>query len=137
MIRYHIALAILIASVSFSSPATAQYGGTSSLTHVVSATIFPRVKTRVSPPTASSGLGLRVTATQSYVVSIKAVASETTAGPIVRWSSSAKGEFEPLTSADTVLVAGQRSSTVDTAVFFRDPRPAAGESTVYLTVSAP
>ena len=156
MIRYRDALvAILIAGASFSSPAAAQHGEMSkSLTHVVSATIAPRVKTRVSPlslssgasapavnvtrtQATSSGLGLTVNATQAWVLSIKASASQRAAAPTLRWSSSPKGEFKALTSADTVLVAGQRSSSADTAIFFRDARPTDGDSTVFLTISAP
>jgi hypothetical protein len=68
---------------------------------------------------------------------MKANASRRAAAPTLLWSSSPKGEFEALTSADTVVAAGQRSSSADTAIFFRDARPADGDSTVLLTVSAP
>ena len=140
----------------FSRPAAAQYGDNSmSLTHVVSVTVPSRVKVRLSPLSLSSGssapaavkvtrqahagIGVSVRASQSWVLSIKAVSSKrAAAGSPLRWSSSPKGEYKPLTSADTVLVAGDRTeSSADTAVFFRDAKPTDADSTVFLTVAAP
>lgn len=142
MIQFRSALAaIVIGSAAFSRPAMAQYGErTKSMTHVVSATIAPRVKTRLAPAQqhASNGIGLSVIATQAWVLSIKAGPSKSEATPQIRWASSPKGEFKPLPSTDTVLVAGNRSeSPADTALFFRDTHIAGTDNTVLLTVSAP
>jgi len=158
MIRFRSGLvAIVIGGAMFSRPATAQHRDNSmSLTHVVSVTVPSRVKVMLSPlslssgssaptavkvtrqPHAASGIGVSVRATQSWVLSIKAVSSKRAAGSPLRWSSSPKGEYKALTSADTVLVAGDRSqSSTDTAVFFRDAKPTDADSTVFLTVAAP
>jgi hypothetical protein len=158
-----LSLAMLVGSAMLSRPAAAQHGNVSkSLMHVVSVTIAPRVKVELSPVSymsshsapaavkltsnqgAAEGLALSVHATQSWVLSMKSRAS----APItrvskLRWSSSPHGELTPITSADTVLVAGKPSaSPADTAVFFSTAQhlgaPASSdEAAVVLTVSAP
>jgi hypothetical protein len=157
-----LSFAILVGGV-ISHPAAAQYGNVSkSLMHVVSVSIAPRVKVELSPVSHLSshsdstvvrltsnrgdaqGLALSVRATQSWVLSMKSRASSPVARDSkLRWSSSPRGEFTPVTSADTVLVAGTPSaSSADTAVFFsaaqRLSAPAnSDEAAVILTVTAP
>jgi hypothetical protein len=153
-------VAMLIGGALFSRPAAAQYGDNSmSLTHVVTVTVPSRVKVRLSPLSMSSGtsapaavkvsqshsatgIGLSVRATKAWVLSIRAVSgSKRAAGSPLHWSSSPKGEYKALTSADTVLVAGDRTeSSADTAVFFQNAKGSSSndaDSTIFLTVAAP
>ena len=158
-----LALAILVGGASLSRPAVAQHGNVpKNLMHVVSVTIAPRVKVQLSPVSLMSshsapaavkltshqgsaeGLAVSVHATQPWVLSMKSSASaEVARVSKLRWSSSPRGEFTPITSADTVLVAGKPSaSPADTAVFFSGAQrlgaPASSdEAAVVLTVSAP
>jgi hypothetical protein len=158
-----LSLAILVGCAMFARTAAAQYGNRSqSLMHVVSVTIPPRVKVALSPVSlvsshsapaavklrsnqdATEGLALSVHSTRSWALSMKSSASAHVARDSkLRWSSSPRGEFTPIASADTVLVAGQASaSPTDTAVFFRagqreGAQVNSDEAAVILTVSAP
>lgn len=134
-------VAILAGGAVFSHSAAAQHGdGSKSLTHVVSVTIGPRVKVKVSPlsmlasrsvpgavkvtavQASSNGLALTVHANQSWVLSIKsAAAADGPRGSTLHWSGSQAGRFS--------------------TVFFRDAAKAGTSTTrdhaVVLTVSAP
>ncbi|MEX2109347.1 MAG: hypothetical protein WD802_01915 [Gemmatimonadaceae bacterium] len=158
-----LSMAMLVGGAMLSHPAAAQHGNVSkSLMHVVSVTIAPRVRVELtpvsqmsshSPPAAvkltsnrgaAEGLALSVRATQSWVLSMKSRASSPVARDSkLRWSSSPRGEFTPVTSADTVLAAGTPSaSSADTAVFFSAAQRLSAsansdETAVILSVTAP
>ena len=153
-------IGILIGGILPVLPAAAQSGnGTSSLTHVVSVTIAPRVKVQVSALSLSSrniaaavkvtanqsaldGLALRVHANQAWVLAIKsAPTAESSTRSKLLWSTGSTSEFTPVSAADSRLAAGSASAVpLDTTVVFRDSSRRGSETAdqaVVLTVSAP
>ena len=151
-------MAVLAGAVALSLPAAAQTrNGSSSLTHVVSVTIAPRVKVQVSPlsmvprnvPAAvkvaasqgtTNGLALTVHANQAWVLAIKSADADAPRRSKLQWSNSAAGRFTAISAADSLLASGTGSAApVDTAVVFRDTAKGSsnGDQAVVLTVSAP
>ena len=161
MVRFpRVLMSVLGVGSLLAIPSAAQTGtGTSSLTHVVSVTIAPRVKVRVSAlslsprnvhaavrvtaaDAATSGLALTVHANQAWVLAIKSAPNvEASPRTMLLWSNSPTGRFTPISSADSPLVSGTGSAApVDTTVVFRDPsqrRSVTAEQAVVLTVTAP
>lgn len=151
-------IAVLVGAAALAQPAAAQSrNGSSSLTHVVSVTIGPRVKVQVSPlsmvprnvPTAvrvaasqsaSNGLALTVHANQAWVLAIKSPNADASRRSKLLWSNSAAGQFTAISAADSLLASGTGSSApVDTTVVFRGTATSsstAGQAVV-LTISAP
>ncbi len=147
---------ILMAGALFSRPAAAQIRGSSSLTHVVSVTVPPRVKVKVSSismtpsravpaavkvtaaPASTSGLALSVHANQAWVLSVSAPAARSTTASKVLWSGTETGRFTAITPGDAPLAAGTQSpAAVDTTAYFRGPASAPSAVPVVLTVSSP
>jgi len=151
-------IAVLVGAGALALPAAAQSrSGSSSLTHVVSVTIAPRVKVQVSPlamvtgnvpaavrvaasQSATNGLALMVHANQAWVLAIKSAKADAPRRSKLLWSNSAAGRFTAISAADSLLASGTGSAVpVDTAVVFRDTAKGSstGDQAVVLTVSAP
>jgi len=144
---------LVLGSALVSRPAIAQ--SSSSLTHVVSVTVPPRVKVLVgnaapaiqsavrvsSTQTATDGLSLSVSATQSWTLSIGSAASKSH----LQWSHAQTSGFASVNGNDTTIASGTISQAPTAAtVFFRnaivgassDRNGTDGSDTVTLTVAA-
>ena len=142
---------LMLASALVSRQAVAQ--SSSSLTHVVSVTVPPRVKVQVSnaapmvqsavtvssTQTATNGLSLSVRATQSWTLSIGSKTSKSR----LQWSNSQTSSFASVNGNDTMIAAGTNSQIPAAAtVYFRNAvvtnsdSDAVGSDTVTLTVAA-
>lgn len=144
---------LVLGSALVSRPAVAQ--SSSSLTHVVSVTVPPRVKVQVSnaapvvqsavrvssTQTATDGLSLSVSATQSWTLSIGSAARKSH----LQWSHAQTSGFASVNGTDTTIASGTISQAPTAAtVFFRNTiagassdRSSTDESdTVTLTVAA-
>ena len=142
---------LVLASALVSRHAVAQ--SSSSLTHVVSVTVPPRVKVQVtnvapmvqsavmvsSTQTATNGLSLSVRATQSWTLSIGSAGSKLR----LQWSASQTSGFASVSGNDTTIASGTNSQIPAAAtVFFRNATATASDSntvgseTVTLTVAA-
>jgi hypothetical protein len=143
---------LVLGSALVSRQAVAQ--SSSSLTHVVSVTVPPRVKVQVSNapamPTAvrvastqstTNGLSLSVSATQSWTLSIGSSASKSN----LQWSRAQASGFASVNGAETTIASGTISQApTDATVFFRntvsgvasDRSGTAGSDTITLTVAA-
>lgn len=153
-------IAALVGVAALSLPAAAQSrNGSSSLTHVVSVTIAPRVKVQVSPlsmaprnvPAAvkvaashgtTNGLALTVHANHAWVLAIKSASNaDAPRRSRLLWSNSAAGQFTAISATDSLLASGTGSAApVDTTVVFRDASQSgsrAADQAVVLTVTAP
>ncbi len=149
-------LAIIVGSAIISSAAVAQRRASSSLTHIVSVTVPPRVKVRVASfsPTSTSavrtgsvtpatqGLSLNVSATQAWALSIGSNPSSDRSA--VRWSLEPGTGFSKLTSSTIRIASGSLGDPRAATVFFRNVIDAAstdnrdqGGPPVVLTISAP
>jgi hypothetical protein len=107
-------LAIVIGSAMISRAAVAQ-GSSSSLTHVVSVTVPPRVKVQVAPST--QGLSLNVSATQAWVLSIGSNPSAQQ-NSNVRWSLESGAGFSKLTSSQVRIASGTLAVDPTAATLF-------------------
>ena len=142
---------LVLASALVSRQAAAQ--SSSSLTHVVSVTVPPRVKVQVtnavpmvqsavvvsSTQSATSGLSLSVRATQAWTLSISSASSKSH----LQWSNSQTSSFANINGNDTMIAAGTNSQIPAAAtVFFRNATASASDSNavgsdaVMLTVAA-
>jgi len=140
---------LMLASALVSRQAVAQ--SSSSLTHVVSVTVPPRVKVQVSnavpmvqnavtvssTQTATNGLSLSVRATQSWTLSIGSASSKSR----LQWSASQTSGFASVSGNDTTIASGTNSQIPAAAtVFFRNADTSesntVGSETVTLTVAA-
>jgi hypothetical protein len=142
---------LVLASALVSRQAAAQ--SSSSLTHVVSVTVPPRVKVQVtnavpmvqgavvvsSIQSATSGLSLSVRATQSWTLSIGSASGNSH----LQWSNSQTSSFAKVSGNDTTIASGTNSQIPAAAtVFFRNAKAsdsdssAVGSDTVTLTVAA-
>jgi spore coat protein U-like protein len=142
---------LVLGSALVSRQAVAQ--SSSSLTHVVSVTVPPRVKVQVSnapamqtavkvssTQTATAGLSFTVSATQSWTLSIGSSARKSH----LQWSRAQTSGFASVNGAETMIASGTISRTpTDATVFFRDAVSGAasdngnaGSDTITLTVAA-
>ncbi|HMI49504.1 MAG TPA: hypothetical protein VK481_12575 [Gemmatimonadaceae bacterium] len=144
---------LVLGSALISRPAIAQ--SSSSLTHVVSVTVPPRVKVQVSnatpvvqsavkvssTQTATDGLSLSISATQSWTLSIGSAASKSQ----LQWSHAQTSGFASVNGDTTTIASGMIAQGPTAAtVFFRDaPANASsdrnskdGSDTIMLTVAA-
>jgi hypothetical protein len=136
-------------------PAFAQ-SGSSSLTHLVTVTVPPRVKVQVnsvapvavvqsalrasSVQAATDGLSLSISATQSWTLSIGSVAKTSS----LQWSHDRTSGFVKVSGNDSTIASGALSQDPTAAVvFFRDSAAKVssnqsndGPETVVLTVVA-
>jgi hypothetical protein len=151
-------LALVLGSAMISRAAAGQRGATSSLTHILTVTVPPRVKVQVasfSPASISAvnggntnpstqGLSLNVSATQAWVLSIGSNPSSD-APSKVRWSLEAGTGFSKLTSSQVRIASGTIGGDSRPAnVFFRNVLEAATKNSldqngppVVVTMSAP
>ena len=144
---------LVLGSALVSRPAIAQ--SSSSLTHVVSVTVPPRVRVQVSnaapaiqsavrvssTQTATDGISLSVSATQSWTLSIGSAASKSH----LQWSHAQTSGFAMVNGNDTTIASGTISQAPTAAtVFFRnaivgassDRNSTDGSDTVTLSVAA-
>src|ERR1700741_5454399 len=128
--------AIILASALLSRSAAAQHGGSVSLTHTVTVTVPPRVKVqvgnapvaasavRVSGQPSTSGLALRINATQPWTLSIGASGKTQ-----LQWSRDGQSGYSALTTRDEVVASGVLSQIPTSAnVFGRPVGPGSGDS---------
>lgn len=149
---------LALGTAIISRPAIAQHGSSTSLTHVVTVTVPPRVKIQVARVAASvattvgvsankgavEGLALSVSATRDWVLSIGSSAASRRSH--VQWSLNGNTGFSTVTHGQVNIASGSLSSDPRAAtLFFRNTSAAAqsvsgqagdGEP-VILTVSAP
>jgi hypothetical protein len=97
------------------SRAAVAQGSSSSLTHVVSVTVPPRVKVQVAPST--QGLSLNVSATQAWVLSIGSNPSAQQ-NSNVRWSLESGAGFSKLTSSQVRIASGTLAVDPTAATLF-------------------
>ena len=147
--------AIVIGAGIFARPVRAQTPASSSLTHVVSVTVPPRVRVQVgqiplqrtavklsSSSPIAGGLGLSISATQPWVLSIAAAGSD--ARSLVQWSVDQSAGYATLTSTPTSVASGGVRSAAPTGanVFFRQSaaqshRGGEENASIVLLVAAP
>jgi hypothetical protein len=145
-------MAIILGTALVSRGAVAQ--SSVSLTHVVTVTVPPRVKVQVSnvvpaaqttatvlssKQTATGGLALSVSATQSWTLSINSAGKTSN----LQWSHDRSSGFASIGGGDAMVASGELSQIPTAAtVFFRNAgesvrNAADGSDTVTLTVAAP
>lgn len=128
---------LVLGSALVSSHAVAQRGSSSSLTHMVSVTVPPRVKVQVSNAalavqsgvagssvqTTINGLAVSIRATQSWTLSISSKATKSN----IRWSHEQTSGFAKMGGRDAMVASGTISQVPAAAtVYFRND--AANES---------
>jgi len=144
---------LVLGCALISRPAFAQSGSSSSLTHLVTVTVPPRVKVNVNSVTpvaqsalrassvqaATDGLSLSISATQSWTLSIGS-ATKTSS---LQWSHDRTSGFAKVSGNDSTIASGTISQAPTAAVvFFRDAagassnRSSEGSEAVVLTVVA-
>ncbi len=145
---------LVLGCALISRPAFAQSGSSSSLTHLVTVTVPPRVKVNVNSVTpvaqsalrassvqaATDGLSLSISATQSWTLSIGS-ATKTSS---LQWSHDRTSGFAKVSGNDSTIASGTISQAPTAAVvFFRDVaagassnRSSEGSEAVVLTVVA-
>lgn len=148
-------MAVALGMTMISLPATAQQAS-SSLTHTVTVTVPPRVKTQVAALSAAptllsvgsakeptQGVALTVNATRTWILSIGSTRTSSVTNSNIRWSLDSAGGFSRL-SSDAVIASGSLSNRPAAAgVYFRNAAHAPGskidgeQGQVVFTMSAP
>jgi hypothetical protein len=145
---------LVLGCALISRSAFAQSGSSSSLTHLVTVTVPPRVKVNVNSVTpmvqsalrassvqaATDGLSLSISARQSWTLSIGS-ATKTSS---LQWSHDRTSGFAKVSGNDSTIASGRISQAPAAAVvFFRDAAAGAssshsndGPEAVVLTVAA-
>lgn len=150
---------LALGTAIISRPAVAQYGS-SSLTHVVTVTVPPRVKVQVGKVSSSvaaavkvpanigsiDALAVSVSATRSWVLAIGSGATSAQRQSHLQWSLNSNSGFSTVTNDQVTVASGRLSSDPRAGtVFFRNAtvagqaaRGAGGNGEpVVLTVFAP
>jgi hypothetical protein len=149
---------LVAGSAIISLPVVAQSRASSSLTHVVTVTVPPRVKVQVAnlalsspvPVSVSSvkanpaGLSVTVSATQAWVLAIGSASGASARKSHLQWSTDGISGFSTLTTANVAVASGVTAYDAKAAsLFFRGAASGhavagAGDGeAVMLTVSAP
>jgi hypothetical protein len=152
--------ALALGTAIISRPAVAQHGSSSSLTHVVTVTVPPRVKVQVGKVSSSvgasvkvpasigsvDGLAVSVSATRSWVLSIGSGSISDPRQSHVQWSLNNKSGFSTVTNNQATVASGTLSSDPRAGTMFFRNANAAGQAAagaggnsepVVLTVAAP
>lgn len=148
-------MAVALGMTMISLPAKAQQAS-SSLTHIVTATVPPRVKVQVAALSATptlvsvsgakeptEGVALTVNATRTWILSIGATRTSSATNSNIRWSHDSAAGFSRL-SSDAVIASGSLSSQPAAAgVYLRNGAMKSGstiageQGPVVFTMSAP
>ncbi len=144
--------ALVLGTVVLSRQAGAQSGSSPSLSHVVT-TVLPRVRVTITPApafqgavrassaqTATDGISISITATQSWTLSIGSGARESH----LQWSHDQTSGFANVGVNDSTIASGASSGPATFNIFFRgrvavassDQRNGVGPDVVVLTVAA-